>query len=95
MLPKVFDLFFQAGRSAADVQEGLGLGLTLVRVIAEHHGGTVEAVSAGSGRGSEFIVRLPDAEASRPADRPRAPIKLGVGVDDYAPRNAPRPHPFG
>jgi PAS domain S-box-containing protein len=95
MLPKVFDLFFQAGRSAADVQEGLGLGLTLVRVIAEHHGGTVEAVSAGSGRGSEFIVRLPDAEASRPADRPRAPIKLGVGVDGYAPRNAPRPHPFG
>ena len=95
MLPKIFDLFFQAGRSPAEVQEGLGLGLTLVRVIAEHHGGGVEAVSGGLGRGSEFIVRLPDAEASRPADPARAPRKRGVTPDGYADRDAPGPHPFG
>ncbi|HET8874798.1 MAG TPA: PAS domain S-box protein [Casimicrobiaceae bacterium] len=95
MLPRVFDLFVQADRSGGDVQEGLGLGLTLVRVIAEHHGGVVEAVSAGPGRGSEFIVRLPDAEASRPVDAARAQGRRSVAVDGHAARDALRPHPFG
>jgi PAS domain S-box-containing protein len=95
MLPKVFDLFVQADRPGSEVQEGLGLGLTLVRVIAEHHGGVVEAVSAGPGRGSEFIVRLPDAEASRPTDAARAQGGRGVCSDGHADRNALRPHPFG
>jgi PAS domain S-box-containing protein len=95
MLPKVFDLFVQADRSGSDVQDGLGLGLTLVRVIAEHHGGVVEAVSAGPGRGSEFIVRLPDAEAARPVDPARAQGRRSLAIDDHADRNALRPHPFG
>ena len=95
MLPKVFDLFVQADRSGSDVQEGLGLGLALVRVIAEHHGGVVEAVSAGPGRGSEVIVRLPDAEASRPVGAARAQGRRSVGVDGHADRNALRSRPFG
>jgi CheY-like chemotaxis protein len=47
---------------------GLGIGLTLVRGLAELHGGTVEARSAGLGQGSEFIVRLPisDHQTSSP-----------------------------
>jgi CheY-like chemotaxis protein len=38
---------------------GLGIGLAIVKGIAELHGGQVEARSAGLGRGSEFILRLP------------------------------------
>ena len=59
MLPDIFDLFVQATRSGTDAQEGLGIGLALVRTIAEHHGGSVVASSAGAGRGSAFVVRLP------------------------------------
>jgi two-component system CheB/CheR fusion protein len=59
MLPRVFDLFTQVDRSLDRSQGGLGIGLTLVRRLVEMHGGTVHAVSAGPGQGSEFIVRLP------------------------------------
>ena len=53
----------QARRPGTDVQEGLGIGLALVRMIAEHHGGSVAATSAGAGKGSTFVVRLPAAPA--------------------------------
>ena len=43
---------------------GLGIGLALVRSLVGMHGGRVEAVSAGRGHGSEFIVRLPMAECA-------------------------------
>ena len=59
LLPRVFDLFTQADRSLIRSQGGLGVGLTLVRRLVEMHGGTVEAHSAGLGRGSRFVVRLP------------------------------------
>jgi PAS domain S-box-containing protein len=59
VLPHIFDLFTQADRSLDRSQGGLGIGLTLVRTLVEMHGGSVEANSAGPGRGSEFIIRLP------------------------------------
>jgi two-component system CheB/CheR fusion protein len=59
ILQKVFDLFAQADRSLDRAQGGLGLGLTIVKNLVEMHGGHVEAHSAGLGKGSEFIVRLP------------------------------------
>jgi len=62
-LPEVFDMFTQAHRAAGRGQGGLGIGLAMVRSLVQMHGGTVEAKSAGAGHGSEFIVRLPLAEA--------------------------------
>jgi signal transduction histidine kinase len=59
MLSQLFDLFTQAERSLDRSQGGLGIGLTLVRRLAELHGGSVEARSDGLGKGSEFTARLP------------------------------------
>jgi len=59
VLPRIFDLYKQANRSWYRSQGGLGIGLTLVRMLTELHGGRVEAASDGPGRGSEFTVRLP------------------------------------
>jgi PAS domain S-box-containing protein len=59
LLPQVFELFTQAQRSQARSEAGLGVGLAVVRKIAELHGGAVAAHSPGLGQGSEFIVRLP------------------------------------
>jgi signal transduction histidine kinase/ActR/RegA family two-component response regulator len=64
MLPRVFDLFVQEHQALDRAQGGLGLGLSIVRVLVELHGGTVEAHSAGHGRGSEFVVRLPAIPAA-------------------------------
>ena len=59
MLPKIFELFTQASHSLAREDSGLGIGLTIVQRMAEDHGGTVRAHSAGLGCGSEFILTLP------------------------------------
>ncbi len=59
LLPRIFDLFAQGDRSAARSEGGLGIGLALVRRLAELHGGHVEATSAGLGRGAEFTIVLP------------------------------------
>jgi CheY-like chemotaxis protein len=58
-LPEMFRLFAQGDRSLARSEGGLGIGLTLVKRLAEMHGGDVEAHSDGPGKGSEFVVRLP------------------------------------
>jgi signal transduction histidine kinase/ActR/RegA family two-component response regulator len=58
VLPTVFDLFIQADRTIQRSRGGLGIGLTLVRRLAELHGGTVSVRSDGPGHGSEFIVCL-------------------------------------
>lgn len=58
-LPHVFERFRQADGSITRRHGGLGLGLALVRHIVEMHGGTVQAYSAGTGRGAAFTLRLP------------------------------------
>lgn len=60
-LTQIFDMFVQAGEAPKQPRGGLGIGLTLVRQLVELHGGGIEARSAGSGQGSEFIVSLPAA----------------------------------
>ncbi|QDZ27829.1 ATP-binding protein [Noviherbaspirillum sp. UKPF54] len=69
MLPHVFDIFAQAGDAARRWQGGIGIGLYLVRRLVEMHGGSVDASSAGPGKGSRFVVRLPLVEGClfRPA----------------------------
>jgi CheY-like chemotaxis protein len=67
LLPRVFDLFVQSGRTLDRSQGGLGIGLSVVKRLVEMHGGEVVARSAGFGQGSTFEIRLPRAR------RPRAP----------------------
>jgi signal transduction histidine kinase/ActR/RegA family two-component response regulator len=85
VLPHVFDLFVQ-GRQALDRSEGgLGLGLTIVRNLVEHHGGTVSAYSQGRGAGSEFVVRLPIAAGVATAeDRHVADAAAGLTAARFA-----------
>ena len=58
-LESVFDMFSQVGRNMDHAQGGLGIGLALVRQLVSLHEGSVEASSAGPGKGSTFVVRLP------------------------------------
>ncbi|HVK11596.1 MAG TPA: CheR family methyltransferase, partial [Gemmataceae bacterium] len=81
VLPHVFEVFSQADESLDRERGGLGLGLALVKGLAELHHGAVEASSAGPGRGSEFVVRLPLTEA--PAAAAAAPAPLVVDGRGY------------
>ena len=78
-LPRIFQLFAQVETASARSQGGLGIGLSLVRGLVEMHGGTIEARSEGPGRGSELIVRLPQAKSEALSvsqaepDRPKRP----------------------
>jgi PAS domain S-box-containing protein len=64
VLPRVFDMFVQADRAVEKEHGGLGVGLGIVKRLVEMHGGSVEAHSAGPGKGSEFVIRLPAAGSS-------------------------------
>ncbi len=66
-LPHVFAPFRQADASTTRDQGGLGLGLAIVRQLAELHGGSVTAESAGANAGSTFTVTLPVQEIMAPA----------------------------
>jgi PAS domain S-box-containing protein len=62
LLPFIFERFRQADSSTKRAYSGLGLGLTIVRNLVELHGGTIQAESAGSGKGATFIVEIPLTE---------------------------------
>jgi len=73
MLPRIFDMFTQVGRSLEQSEGGLGIGLSLAKRLVEMHGGTIEATSEGHGKGSQFVVTLPLAmEAAIPQEVPPA-----------------------
>ena len=89
--PYVFDLFTQGAVGQGMMAKGLGLGLTLVRTIADLHEGIVSLKSGGEGRGSEFIVTLPvmapPAEHAPATTDPRSPAvqrsKRILLIDDH------------
>lgn len=58
-LPYVFDRFQQADLVVTKSNNGLGLGLSIVRYLVEAHCGSVRAESAGLGKGATFRVSLP------------------------------------
>lgn len=89
-LPHVFERFRQADSSTTRSYSGLGLGLAIARQIAELHGGTLHAASAGEGKGSTFTLSLPTMRgADRVADPPgsETPSLAGLSVlvveDDF------------
>jgi signal transduction histidine kinase len=63
-LPLVFDRFRQQDGSISRRHGGLGLGLAIVRHLVELHAGSVEAHSAGEGKGSRFVIKLPTHAAA-------------------------------
>ena len=70
IIDRMFEPFAQADSTLAHSRGGLGLGLTLVKALAELHGGSIRGTSEGPGRGSEFELRLPLAEPPAAVARP-------------------------
>ena len=101
-LPHVFGWFRREDRDTRSVDEGLGLGLALVRQLVELHGGSVRAESDGPDCGSTFIVTLPLLQAGtagsqgvRTTARPGAAnvlssVRVLVVDDDAGSREAVR-----
>jgi CheY-like chemotaxis protein len=67
-LSRIFDMFVQGRSPEQRLGGGLGIGLALARKIAELHRGSLEAASAGAGKGSEFTLRLAAAEGKAASD---------------------------
>ena len=75
-IPRMFELFAQGDRSLARSEGGLGIGLTLAGSLTEMHGGTLTATSAGPGKGSEFVARLPaSAPLASGTAAPKQPVE--------------------
>ncbi len=67
-IPHVFERFQQADMGSSRRRLGLGIGLTLAKELVELHGGTIEATSAGLGRGATFHVVVPRVDPASDAD---------------------------
>jgi signal transduction histidine kinase len=83
----IFDLFVQHGRVQDKAQEGLGIGLSLVKKLTELHGGEIIVESAGIGLGSTFIIKLKTITVSKgvnqpPADSNEAKVSKILVIDD-------------
>jgi two-component system CheB/CheR fusion protein len=88
LLPNVFTIYTQGARTREETRGGLGIGLALVQSLVQMHGGAIKAESEGTGKGTEFTVRLPvsdidEAVGITPPEQPAAshPARILV-VDD-------------
>jgi CheY-like chemotaxis protein len=96
LLPLLFEVVPPVDKPRAPRNDGLGIGLRLVKTIVELHGGAVAAHSEGPGRGSEFTVQLPasvggprgrltatgQSEATHDGNTRRLPAHRILVVDD-------------
>lgn len=74
LLPNIFQQFAQGDISEVKRNTGLGLGLSIVNVLVEKHGGSVQAESAGLGKGSTFTVVLPLSMAKSTGFKSSEPV---------------------
>lgn len=85
---EMFEAFAQGEQGLARTKGGLGLGLSLVKLFVELHGGAVSAASAGKGLGTEFLVTLPlattGAAEPRAGERREAPARRILVIEDNA-----------
>ena len=88
LMAHVFDVFVQGEQGIGRAKGGIGVGLTLVRRLAELQGGTVSVTSAGEGEGATFTVRLPAIDSREStvetvaAESPRANPRRVLLVED-------------
>lgn len=66
ILPNIFGQFHQGDETLTRDRSGLGLGLSIVKILIEKHSGEVRAESDGSGKGSTFTITLPLSGAAKP-----------------------------
>jgi two-component system CheB/CheR fusion protein len=92
LLGRLFEPFVQAEETLDRTRGGLGLGLAVLKGLAELHGGTVVARSEGRGKGAEFVVTLPavgrSASAGPPPPIAKAPRPKRVLVIEDNPDGA-------
>ena len=81
----IFDMFTRISRPGMNVQPGLGIGLALARRLAQLHGGTLSAFSAGEGHGARFTLRIPTLAAGDAAHVPAAGAHPEPGISDQSP----------
>ncbi|HEX6124167.1 MAG TPA: ATP-binding protein [Pyrinomonadaceae bacterium] len=92
-LPNIFRQFSQGEVGRTRSNSGLGLGLSIVKILVAKHGGTVQAFSQGLGKGAEFVVTLPltdsrplaessESETSVESRRPLVEKRILVVEDD-------------
>jgi PAS domain S-box-containing protein len=92
-LPNIFNQFSQGEIGRSKSNTGLGLGLSIVKILVAKHGGSVRAFSDGLGKGAEFVVTLPltdtvpqsgpvEKDVSRDSRRPLLDKRILVVEDD-------------
>jgi CheY-like chemotaxis protein len=92
-MQRVFQPFEQLNRKPSNAHGGLGLGLTIAKTLAEAHGGSLSADSAGAGQGATFTLALPLAEETEQAED-ASPVDEALLAETAPPAGeAPAPAP--